>query len=926
MSHRVSPRALRASLILSSLLLAGGMTGCEKTQTSASLMADAKNYQAKGDNQAALIQLKNAANKFPDDADVRFKLAALYNQIGDYESAEKEIRKALSLGAAVAASAPELANALVRQGKPKVALDDTEAMLNQATPELLAARGEAYFDLDNMAKAKASYEQALTLKATSPEALVGLARVAFNTNDRPAAAELMQRATTGNPNDATVWFYQGSLLGASDKPAEALAAYNKAITLQPTHVRALLERAHIEVEAGQFVAAKKDVDAAKKVAPNTITVMYSQAFLDFKQGHYAEAKESLQKVLRAVPQHMPSLLLSGAVELNLGGLEQAEKHVKAVLERFPDHVYARKLMAEIALKKNDSAAAATVLAPLLKDGTKDEQLLALAGHSSLQGQEFDKATGYFGQAAVLDPNSATLHTSLGLSLLRQGEGAKAVSELQAAVALAPKSPSTNLALIQAELALKHLDKALAAAKAAEQQVPNNSELYNAMGAIYLAMKDNNNARVSFQKSLTLKGDALPPVINLAQIEMRDKKPAEARKVIDAFLTRNPKSALGMQAMAEIIAAEGHPEQAVSWLEKAYATDPEVVGPALALTNYYLYSKQPEKALILARKVQANHPTNDNVQDLLGRAQVANNDASGALETYSKLVNLRPKSAAAQLRLARVHQMLKNDAAAAEDLQRAVALEPDFVPARVAQAEMALAKGRIADALAIAHQIEKIDPSLPAGFVFEADIQAQARHPELALPIYEKALALKPNPATMLRIASTLRQMGKTKEAETRLAQWRSAAPNDPQLAIYAANLAIEAKQYKPAAELFRGVLKQAPNSALVLNNLAWVYQQDKDPRALPTAEAAFKLNPENANFADTLGWVLIDKGDAARALPILQKAVAAAPKSTAYRYHLAVALSKTGDKPGARREAQKLLADNKTFPQQDDVKLLLQTL
>ena len=123
---------------------------------------------------------------------------------------------------------------------------------------------------------------------------------------------------------------------------------------------------------------------------------------------------------------------------------------------------------------------------------------------------------------------------------------------------------------------------------------------------------------------------------------------------------------------------------------------------------------------------------------------------------------------------------------------------------------------------------------------------------------------------MLRIVSAMRQLGKVKEAEARLTQWRQAAPGEPQLALYAANLLISEKQYKPAADLLRGLLKLAPNSALVLNNLAWVYQQDKDPRALETAEAAYKLNPENANFADTLGWILVDRANAARALPLLQ--------------------------------------------------------
>jgi tetratricopeptide (TPR) repeat protein len=48
------------------------------------------------------------------------------------------------------------------------------------------------------------------------------------------------------------------------------------------------------------------------------------------------------------------------------------------------------------------------------------------------------------------------------------------------------------------------------------------------------------------------------------------------------------------------------------------------------------------------------------------------------------------------------------------------------------------------------------------------------------------------------------------------------------------------KQYKPAIALLEGIVKQNPTILSALNNLAWAYQQEKDPRALATAEQALK--------------------------------------------------------------------------------------
>jgi thioredoxin-like negative regulator of GroEL len=54
--------------------------------------------------------------------------------------------------------------------------------------------------------------------------------------------------------------------------------------------------------------------------------------------------------------------------------------------------------------------------------------------------------------------------------------------------------------------------------------------------------------------------------------------------------------------------------------------------------------------------------------------------------------------------------------------------------------------------------------------------------------------------------------------------------------------------------------------------------------------------------------------------------VALAPDATEIRYHLAVGLNKAGDKAAARKELDKLLAQNKPFPQIEEARSLLKML
>src|SRR5258706_6402331 len=118
------------------------------------------------------------------------------------------------------------------------------------------------------------------------------------------------------------------------------------------------------------------------------------------------------------------------------------------------------------------------------------------------------------------------------------------------------------------------------------------------------------------------------------------------------------------------------------------------------------------------------------------------------------------------------------------------------------------------------------------------------------------------------------------------------------------------------------MLRKRPGNALALNNLAWAYQQVKDPRALQTAEQAYKLKPDNAAVADTLGWMLVEQGNAKRGLEVLQKAVTAAPKALEIRYHLAQALAKSGDKAQAIAQLESIVASDSKFSQESGARAL----
>jgi putative PEP-CTERM system TPR-repeat lipoprotein len=913
MPHQVQRLALVAA-IAGTLALAG----CKGTQPAEQLMAEAAKYQQQGDQKAALIQLKNAVASHPDHARARFALAKAYVEGHDYPSAEKEARKAISLGVARAEVLPVLARALLGQGgADKVLLETADAGPKDAAVH--AARGDAFLEKRENAQADQAYRTALAADAGQLDAMIGLARLAAIGGNMEQANQLTDEAIARHPKDPEPLMFKATLQRAARDSTAALATYDKVLALAPRHRTAYLEKTAIHISARQFAPAKAALEAARKNSPGALQLSYMQGLLDFSEGRHAAARESLQKVLKAAPDHLPTLLLSAPIEIALKSPQMAVQHLRKYVDKAPDNVHARKLLASTLIQQGHGSQALEVLAPLNSAGKADGDVLALTGQAHLQARDFDKASSYFKQASSTAPDSARLQASLAMSLLGKGDTGAAIGALEQSAKLDPDSPQSAMLLASTHMRMKQYDKALAAL--ATQK--DNPQVHNLRGAIYMAKGDDKAARASYQKAIEVQPTFYPAVAALAQIAMNDKQPEEAQKQFQALLAKDPKHVQAHAALATLAAARGDKAGATSWLEKGSAANPEDVGAAMQLAANYLASGSKDKALTLLRKFQGTHPDNANLLDLLGQTQLANNDANGALESFTRLATVEPRAGMPHFRMAAAHVALNNEAAAMEDMKKGLELDPNNLKANVVAAELAVRRGDHAQALQIAQRLQKLPGAAPVGYTLEGDAYMTQNKPALAIKPYEQAFAAVKTNTLLVKLSNAQRAAGKVKEADTRIGQWLKDKPQDTMVRMVVAQQAIASKQHKSAIGQLEAILQQDPKNAAALNNLAWAYQQEKDPRAVATAEAALKIAPENPAILDTLGWLLLEQGQAAKALPLLQKAVNAAPSAPELRYHLAVAHTKTGDKQRARKELEHALAQKQPFAQADEARKLL---
>jgi predicted Zn-dependent protease len=183
-------------------------------------------------------------------------------------------------------------------------------------------------------------------------------------------------------------------------------------------------------------------------------------------------------------------------------------------------------------------------------------------------------------------------------------------------------------------------------------------------------------------------------------------------------------------------------------------------------------------------------------------------------------------------------------------------------------------------------------------VLEGEIAANAKDYEAAARAYEKAYRLSPSAATALR-AYRAHNLAKDADPQALLEDWLGKHPGDESVRMVLAEAYLEAVKRPQAISQYEMLARAVRPSPMALNNLAWLYQEVRDPRARDVAKRAYDAAPSTAAIADTYGWILVEEGRIEEALPILKQAstAGAVPDIT---YHYAVALAKGGRKEEAR--------------------------
>lgn len=925
-----------AALMASPVLMRPVLAAPPSVESQQRVDAAAKQIQ-KGNLAAAVIELKNAIVADGNNSAARYELALLYLRTGDAAAAERELETARSRGFDAAKIALPLAQAHFAQGRFRDVIGkfDAAKLSGDARVDLLATQARAHLALQERAAARKLIDQALAENASRPTALVADTVLLRQEGKFAEAEKQLDKALAGESTQPEFLVLKAELRQQQKDLAGAEKQLDMVVQRHPDYLRAYIARAVVKMGQDDKAGAKADIDHVLGQDARNSMAHYLNAYMLVRDHKYREASALLLGQPQLIENFPPAAYLLAASSFQDNRPEIARTWAQRYVARVPDDVAGAKLLAAVHQRQGSPARAVEVLEQAAARNPDDAELKTQLANAYLGAGRSDRALEMFEQGAAQNPGNDQAQLALAVGRLRTGDVDQGTAELQKVLEINPGSLQANTMMVLTQLRGRTPEKALKTTGEMIKANPNDPNSYNLEGTVHLATNNMDAARTAFTTALAKDPGFAAAALNLARIEERRGDEAAARKWYGEALRMDPKNSAAYEGLAAMAIRAGDYEQAVKQYETAISRDPTATQPRIKLVELHLEKPDTARALNAARDFASAVPDDFVALELLGRAQIAGGDFTNGIGSYRRLANDAAGNPEAHRRLGRAYA-----AAAAKDrnnataymteariaLDRSIELSPDF-EAALADRIMLERETKGADAaIALAQRFSTDKPASIVRMLVLGDVQIAAQKPNDAAATYQKAWNTAKEGVILRRLYAALAQSRREAEGLALLKTWAKENPADYGTRLMITTHYINTRQYDDALRETEAMNGALPDNPIVLNNLAWLYGEKNDPKAFTTAEKAYALAPRSADIADTLGWLHVQKGDAAKGADILGKAHAMAPDRSDISYRYAVALEKKGDKIQAKTVLQKVLAAQATFTERPQAEALLRQL
>jgi len=324
------------SFLWALLAIVSVLQACSPPTDLQSQIQSAKQYHAKGEYQASIIELKNILREDPNNKEARLLLGKVYLHIENAAGAKKELQRAYSLGV----NDNEIH---ILFGKAYLLNGEFDRVIEEVHPEKMetaetAARaleliGYAYLGKQEPEKAKTLFLQALGINNKSVATLLGLAEATIVLGDIQTAGDFIEKALAADPENIKVWLAKGEFEFKSGHYSDSEVAFHEAVVIadgsRRVTTRKLQAYAGLTKAAlaqGKLHDAQRSVEKHSLLAPRHPVSLYLNAVVAYQSSDYSTTVSYLQQLLKVVPDYIPAIALMGSVNFALGNLEQADMY------------------------------------------------------------------------------------------------------------------------------------------------------------------------------------------------------------------------------------------------------------------------------------------------------------------------------------------------------------------------------------------------------------------------------------------------------------------------------------------------------------------------------------------------------------------------------------------------------------------------
>lgn len=714
--------------------------------------------------------------------------------------------------------------------------------------EALNLLGDIYFTVGDYKNASRYYEQSLDL--TANEQIRILYADALTRRGQGENARSILSQVTANPNNPELLRIQGDIALTSGQPSEAQKYYEQALAVNQNHSESLLGLARAAYLQGDKATTQERLNSAVASKADYVDALLFRGHLLLQGNEADRAEESFSKALAA----------QGKFDVMTA---QKYQSIQGLAKSYVDQG-----RTEEALRLNKTLADSPQ--------GKVQQAIQNALDAYEQG-DAETAQENFEEVLQYAPQHQLSNLGLGMIKLKQGDIETAEHLLsQASEDLNGINEPAFVALTLARLQLGKQDAAQKILSAALKKFPESKDL-RLINASMTANQGDTMAASKIVDGLLAEDENHADALYLkAQMELNAGNLPQAQTLFSKVITARPSFFPAYSGLFRSYYKQ--PNVARDKIQQLLKSQKEPIpSTQLALGVAYTLTKEHNKAEEIARSLLKTAPNNTMFKNLLGAAlyeqalvDSANDKLQAAYIKVKEAVKSSPRDRHVTL-MTRLAVELQRADEAVTSLQSLIESEPDFALGHELLSDLMVASNNQQAAVTHARDAWDIQPSFRRGVkLFQLKKQEAKESFDLAIT------------------AKHLTEWRDTAKAEYEAAEedMKKATAATYESSLFALSSIYEQHELEQEAiDIYSTLIELRPNSALYLNNIAWLKFTQDQPEAVEHAKKAFDLAPDTGEIIDTYGWILVQSGETEKGLELLKLAREKSPNNPLIQQH-----------------------------------------